>query len=81
MVFTNWLKGTGSMTWAAFIQTDNELVVRVVALIGASRYIDRDMPIEEARDEHRKLYAAGWRNPLPDLDPPDLRTLRLWIYD
>lgn len=76
---THWLKGGGAMTWAAFTPNIRGRV-NVLALIGATLYVDKEMPIEEARAIWREFRDQGWV--LGDaLCPPPIPTLRMWIYD
>lgn len=62
---------------AHFIVKDK--TVRVVALIGATQYIDRDMTCEEARAEYRRLKGYGWV--VPTVKPLTTYALRYHIYD
>lgn len=76
----HWLKGEGSLNWAVFTQLSDERV-HVLALIGYTQYLDKNLPIEEARQEYKKLLESGWiaRKPLPS--EMDERSLRIHIYD
>lgn len=90
---TYWLKGGGTMTWAAFTPTTisgpggsggawgdtRPPKVRVIALIGASTYIDRDLSVDEARETYKDLKAKGWT--VGGSDHPSISTLRSWIFD
>lgn len=57
----HWLKATET-TAANFarFETINGSTVNVLAIIGASEYIDRPMTHAEARAVWRRLKAAGW---------------------
>ena len=75
---THWLKGAGTMTWAAYTVLGPDKV-HVTALIGASRYVDMDMNKFDARLSYKEFVAKGWT--VGGTDHPSIRTLRSWIFD
>jgi hypothetical protein len=56
---TFWLKGSGSLNWAAFTKV-SYTKMRVLALTGAASYIDRTVDLEEGRNIWRDLQSKGW---------------------
>lgn len=73
------LKGSGSLAWAYFTIAGEK--AEVVALLGATTYIDRDMPLEEARKTYRKLLNQGWQTWEDAGSAMSLDKLRFWIYN
>lgn len=79
---TTWLRGA-PLAWAAFTLLRGERV-RVLAIIGATERIDRDMPAEEAREIWRRLRAQEWAkrtNREAEAEGMDMARLRLLAYD
>ena len=81
---THWLKGAGSMTWAAFTPYPATGKVHVLALLGAVYYVDQHMLDHEARDEWKRLRKLGWERKTTAQAREagvDTYRLKLWISD
>ncbi len=87
---THWLYGGGIQraaftpvpkpsTFGVFLPSDRDRV-EVVALIGATKSIDRVMTKDEARVVYRDLVAEGW-NASDNKEVGTIRQLRIAIHD
>jgi len=77
---THWLQYKDTICQAAFSHDGRG--IRVVALIGASQYIDRTMGVKEARVKYRELVRYGWTPVVPSKTTPiSVYNIRQNIHD
>lgn len=79
---TFWLKGAGSMNYAAFTPT-GKAQVHVLANISWTRTVDSTMRTDKARDVYRELTGSGWVHFEPEDEDTgiNLHQLRAMVRD